>query len=232
MPHPGDLEAGLHRALRQRNAGDPESLHDTASESGSVLASMSGSTTPTHSAPMRRQSFQQSTDITRMTSLNEDDENVPLSRTSSPEMLHISPTVSNDSSLGSSHSVATPASEDYIDMGLLSRVPSYSTANSSILNLDPITNTLPTYALATSNLPTISEEARSRSGSQTSRRSSGRSPEAPVQGPAPTERRMTIGDIWSRFQNVGRIRSVYGGPHNFDDPMRRISLMRSLFSSR
>ena len=32
MPHPEDLEAGLHRALQERNAEDPESSHDTSSE--------------------------------------------------------------------------------------------------------------------------------------------------------------------------------------------------------
>ena len=159
MPNPGDLEAGLHRALQEQNAEDPESLPDTSSESLNALPSTSGSITPTASAPIvRPQNSQQSTDITGTTPLNGDDENIRLTRTSSPEMQHISPTMSNGSSHGSSHSVVPATSEDYIDMRRLSRVPSYSAANASVLNLDPITNALPTYTLATSNLPVIPEQ--------------------------------------------------------------------------
>jgi len=230
MPNPGDLEAGLHRALQEQNAEDPESLPDP-SESLNALASTSGSITPTASAPIvRPQNSQQSTHITGTTPLNGDDEGIRLTRTSSPEMQHISPTMSNGSSHGSSHSVVTATSEDYIDMRRLSRVPSYSAANASVLNLDPITNALPTYSLATSNLPVIPEQPLSRPGSTTSRPSTSRRPEARVRRPPPAAREVFPGDTASGFWNVGRIRSMYGAPRTLDDPVRRMSLM-SLFSS-
>lgn len=229
MPNPEDLEAGLHRALRERNAEGPESIHNTSSENLNVFASTSGSMTSTQSAPITGPpNSEQSTDITRTTPLNEDDQRVRLTRTSSPEMQHISPTTSNGSPNGSSYSVVTSTSEDYIDMRRLSCVPSYSAANSSVLNLDPITNALPTYALATSNLPVISEQPGLQATSTTPRRLTNHSSEARVQGPPPTARPVSTGDTASGFRIVGRIGSVYGAPH---DPMRRFSMMRSLFAS-
>lgn len=230
LPHPGDIEAGLHQALQERNAEDAESSHDTSSENSNVLASTSG---PTNSAPiMRPQNSQQSAHTTDTTSLNGDDEDIRLTPISSPEMQNISRTPSNGSSRGSSHSVATSASEDYIDMGRLSRVPSYSTANSSVLNLHPINTGLPTYSLATSNLPTIPEQSRSPSESVTSRRSSSSTPEARVRRTSTVAVGVSTSDTASGFRNDARIRSVYGVPQRFDDPMKRISLMRMFFSSR
>lgn len=225
MPHPGDLEASLHRALQQQSTEQPELDH--SSERLTALASTSGSTTPTQIAPiMRPQSSQQSAQVIGMTPWNGDDDQNNLSPTSSPEMQHITPTISNDSS----HAPSS-ASEEYIDMGRLSQVPSYNTANSSVLNLDPITNALPTYASAMSYLPVIPEQTRSRSESMTSRRTASRSPEARAR-PPPTARRVSSVNITSEFRNSGTIGSVYEASQTFDDSIRRISLMRSLFSSR
>ena len=227
MPHPGDLEASLHRALREQNAEQP--VHHHSSESLNVLMNASGSTTPIHSVPIvRRQMSQQSADFNGMTPWNEDEDHDHLSPASSPEMPNISPTPSN----GLSRTISISASDEYITMGQLSRVPSYKTANSSVLNLHPITNMLPTYDSAMSNSSIFSEQTRSRSESvASSTRSASRSPEARAQRPPPTVRARSTESITTRCQNAGRIGSVYGVPQTFDDPMRRISLMRGLFSS-
>lgn len=227
MPHPGDLEAILHRALQERNVEEPE--HDHSLEGFNPHDSASGSTTPTHSAPMMRpQSSQQSTGANDMTPLNGDEEHDNLSTTSSPEMPHLTPTTSNDSFSAAS----TSASEEYIDMDRLSQVPSYTTANSSVLNLDPITNALPTYASATSNLAVIPEQPQSRRESISSTHTTSRSPESRVRQRPRTVLFPSSRDIASGCRNVGQIRSVYGAPQSFDDHMRRISFRRSLFASR
>src|SRR5271155_2793169 len=241
MPNPGDLEASLHQALLERNAQEPRledsAAHDHSSDSLHAMGAASGATTPNHVVPtMRQQVSQQSVNVPGTTPSNSDDEHPHLSPTSSPEMQHISPTMSNGSQ---SSIVISPPEDSYIDMGRLSRVPSYNTANSSnILNLDPITNALPTYANAMSTLQVIPEQPRSRSGSSASNHSRhsrhGRyspEPQEPRR-PAPAVRGASTGDMQSGFGHVGRIGSVYGAPQTFDDPMRRISLMRSLFSSR
>jgi hypothetical protein len=216
MPHPRDLEASLHRALQEQNTLAPEYDHS------SDAPSSSGSITPTHSLSITRP-------VTGIAPLNGDDDNDNyLSPLSSPELQHITPTIS----IGSSRSALTLTSEELIDVDRLSRVPSYDTANSSVLNLDPITNALPTYASATSNLAVIPERSRSRPGSIASTPVASRSPSAGVQQPPPINRDEPAGNISNGFANVGRIASVYGAPHTFDDPMRRISLMRTLFSSR
>lgn len=147
-----------------------------------------------------------------MTPLDADEtrgEEPNITPTSSPDMQHLSPT----SSSGDLH--ATFPSDEYIDMGRLSRVPSYNTANSSnILNLDPITNALPTYANATSStqLPVIPEQSRSRSSSM-SRAS--RSTED-----------LQVAPLALTSMN-GR-NHVYGSAQNVDD--RPFRMMRHLFS--
>ena len=227
MPHPEDLEASLHRALQEQRVEEPE--HDHSSEGLYPHALASGSTTPTHSAPMMRpQSSQQSTGAIDITPLNGDEEDDHLSPTSSPEMQHLTLTTSNDSSSAAS----TLASEEYIDMGRLSQVPSYTTANSSVLNLDPITNALPTYAFATSHLAVIPEQSQSRRGSISSTHTASRSSESRVRQRPRTVLVTSSRDIASGCRNVGRIGSVYGASQSFDDHMRRISFRRSIFASR
>ena len=236
MPNPGDLEASLHQALReQRNAPEPRSEDSSgrnrSSDSLHGMGGASGGTTPPHYvAPMMGQQLsQQSVNVPRMTPLTGDNEHPHLTPTSSPEMQHISPTTSNGSQ---SSIVISPPNDAYIDMGHLSRVPSYTTANSSnILNLDPITNALPTYANAMSTLQVIPEQPRSRSGSSASSHSR-RSAESQPRRPPSAVRGVPTENMQTGFADVGRIGSVYGAPQTFDDPMRRISLMRSLFSSR
>jgi len=233
MPNPGDLEASLHQALReQRNSEEPRledsSGHDHSSDSLHGMGAANGGTSA--SAPMmRQQTSQQSVNVPTVAPSTGDDEHPHLSPTSSPEMQHISPTTSNGSQ---SSVVISPPNDSYIDMGRLSRVPSYNTANSSnILNLDPITNALPTYANAMSTLEVIPEQPRSRSGSSASNHSR-HSPESQSRRPPPAVGGVSTEGMQTGFGNVGRIQSVYGAPQTFDDPMRRISLMRSLFSNR
>lgn len=207
MPNPGDLEAGLRQALRERE-DSPTDPHSHSSENLSSLGTSAGTGL---SAPQMRSQLSQQSVHMAMTPLNADDDPSRSSPVSSPEMQHISPTISN-----SSQEILPP--EPPIDMGRLSRVPSYNTANASnILNLDPITNALPTYATATS-LPAI-PESRSRANSQTSER--------------PTASRgVSTGDVSAAVRNAGGVGSVYGSPQTFDDPMRRIHMMRHLFSNR
>jgi len=227
MPHPGDLEASLQRALQERSVEEPE--HDHSLEDLNTHASATGSTTPTHSGPMMStQNSQLPSGAVDITPLNGDEELPALSPTSSPEMQYLTPTMSNDSSSAAS----TSASEEYIDMGRLSQVPSYTTANSSVLNLDPITNALPTYASATLNLSVIPEQPQSRLESISSKHSASRSAESRVRQRPRTALFPSSRDIASGFQNVGELGNVYGAPQAFDDPMRRISLMRSIFASR
>jgi arrestin-related trafficking adapter 4/5/7 len=188
MPNPGDLAAGLRQALRERNE-DPEPSHEHSSES---LISLGAAPNP---LPARSPYSTQMT----MTPLNGDEEHPRLTPTSSPEMQHVSPTLSH-------------SSDERIDMGRLSRVPSYNTANSSnILNLDPINNALPTYANAMATIP--------------ERESAGHSPEErPV---ARTQNSSREGG--AAIRTGGQVGNVYGTPQTFDDPMRRILMMR--FSS-
>jgi len=235
MPNPGDLEASLHEALREQNAEEPRFEHsarnNNSSDSIHAMGAASGATTPNYAAPMMGQQIsQQSTNVPEITSVDGDEELPQLTPVSSPEMQHISPTTSNGSQ---SSIVISPPDDSYIDMGRLSRVPSYNTANSSnILNLDPITHALPTYAKAMSTLQVIPEQTRSRSGSLASNHSRPSSEAQPVRRPASTVRGLSTGEMQSGLGNVGRIESVYGAPQTFDDSMKRISLMRSLFSSR
>jgi hypothetical protein len=208
MPNPGDLEAGLRQALRERSRDDTGTSpqdHDHTFYTGRSPASVSGSTTPTFIAPVSRPNPQ----ITVMTPLNDDTEH-RVTPTSSPEMQHLTPTSSNGSL-----NISPASSDEQIDMGRLSRVPSYNTANSSILNLDPINNSLPTYANATSSthLPVIQEQTRSRSSS-TSSRSSG----------------VQAGDMRSGLRSVGAVGSVYGSSQGIEE-MRHFGMMRNLFSS-
>lgn len=111
---------------------------------------------------------------------------------------------------------AIPSShEEYLDVRRLSRVPSYDAANwANTINLDPIASALPTYAETLSTIP----ESESQSESTSSGRRSDELPQLSTRGVSPSRMRS------------GRSMSVYGSA--FDDPMRRISLMRNLFSSR
>ena len=230
MPNPGDLEASLHQALREQNDEEPR-LEDSTSHSHS--SDSLPNTTPNHTAPtMRPQFSQQSVSAPGISPPTSDDELPHLTPVSSPEMQPISPISSNGSQ--SSTITSPPPNEgfSYIDLGRLSRVPSYNAANSSnLLNLDPITNALPTYASATSTLDVIPEQTRPRSASSGSNYSR-HSPDSQVRRPSPSNRGVSTGDIQSGFGSVGRIESMFGVPQTFDDPMRRVSLMRSLFSNR
>jgi len=184
---------------------------------------------------MRSQGSQQG--VLGMTPLQEEDnENTGVSPVSSPEMQHISPTPS--------HSSSNPPDE-FIDMGRLSRVPSYNTANSAnLLNMDQsMTTGLPSYAYATSSVPTpnsnlavIPEHASSRSRSGSSASSTQQSiPETPRTTSTDTSSTTTDAPIFRVTPTGGITNSLvpsYGSPQSFDDPLRRISLMRNLFSSR
>ena len=218
MPNFGDLEAGLHRAMRERH-GDEESNHECSSDSLYVLASTSRLTTPAHSTPTLQ--VQTTNVFDEITPLNGDDEPVRLSPISSPEMQHISPTISSNSS--------HYASEDYIDLGQLSRVPSYTTANSAVLNLDPITVAPPTYASATTIIP---DQSPSRPGSAGASRHSPscgleRAATQPNYSPAPLL--VSSGDLAGGFSNVGHIGIVYDAPQTFKGLLKRLSVM-SIFS--
>jgi len=211
MPNPGDLEAGLRQLMRERERLE-ETNQDHSNENLQHLS-------PNSASAMRRQQPER---ISGMTALNADEEHPRLSPASSPEMQHISRTPSEEA--------IPPAIEETpptppIDMGRLSRVPSYNTANASnILNLDPISQALPTYAsLSSSALPTI-HESRSRSASRTSvnRQSN----------PAAQRRPPAVRGVSSGLQHSAMVGGVYGPPNTFDDPMRRISLMRNMFSNR
>lgn len=187
MPNPGDLEAGLQQALRERNE-ESEPSHEHSSES---LISLG--VTP-NSLPMGSSS----SNHMAMTPLNGDEEHSRLTPTSSPEMQHISPTHSH-------------SSDERINMGRLSRVPSYNTANSAnILNLDPINNALPSYAKAMATIP----ERDSLSHS-------------PEERPA-SSRGISHGEGGATMRTGGPIGNVLGAPQTFDDPMRRILMMRFL----
>jgi len=235
MPNPGDLEAGLRQALREREDNhSPIEPHDRSSDNLQALAASSGSTTPTYTAPpMRSQGSQQG--LLGMTPLQEEEsENTSGSPVSSPEMQHISPTPS--------HSSSNPPDE-FIDMGRLSRVPSYNTANSAnLLNMDQsMTTGLPSYAYATasvvnSNLSVIPEHASSRSRSGSSASSTQQSvPETPRTTSTSSSNTATAPTVLRVTSTGGITNSLvqsYGSPQTFDDPLRRISLMRNLFSSR
>ena len=213
-PNPGDLEAGLRQALQEREDGRlEETNHEHSSDS---LQHLSTSPTPAVRQPPPPH-------VTGMTPLTGDEEHPRLSATSSPEMQHISRAPSDGSSHGPG---AEEAGISPIDMGRLSRVPSYNTANSSnILNLDPISQALPTYSSVTSSLPTI-QESRSRSGSSASQNQ----PASQVRRPSPPQTGLSSDP--RSGHHTSRIGGVYGSPQTFDDPMRRISLMRSMFASR
>ena len=189
MPNPGDLEAGLRQALRERNE-EPEPSHEHSSESLNSL----GATSNSH--PVRSPCSSQMA----MTPLNGEEEHPRLTPTSSPEMQYVSPTHSH-------------SSDERIDMGRLSRVPSYNTANSSnILNLDPINNALPTYANAMATIPEWESLGHNSEERSTARR----------QNPN--------GERASAAATRGPVGNRYGTPQTFDDPMRRILMMR--FSNR
>jgi hypothetical protein len=221
MPNPGDLEAGLRQVMRERENGT--TLEETSRDHSSDSLQHLATSTATPAAPTMRQ--RQSNHLNGMTPLGGDEDNSRLTPTSSPEMQHISRTPSDGSVQGQS----TPPQVEVtspIDMGRLSRVPSYNTANASnLLNLDPISQALPTYACATSSLPTIAE-SRSRAGSSASSQSSDaqRRSSPTVTGPS--------GDGPGGLYSAPRAGGVYGSPHIFDDPMRRISIMRNMFSNR
>lgn len=186
MPNPGELEAGLQQALRERNE-EHYSSHDHSTEN---LTSLGAATTSLPGRPSYP-------NLRPMTPLHGDEEHPRLTPTSSPEMQHISPT----------HSMS---SEERIDMGRLSRVPSYNTANSAnILNLDPITNALPTYANAMATIP---------------ERDPGHSPEERP----PARRGDSSNPVEGAVRTNGPVGDIYGTPQTYDDPMRRIRMMRFL----
>jgi hypothetical protein len=226
MPNPGDLEAGLHRALRERNdAEQPD--HDSSTESLPALAVSTGST-PTHGSSTPRPI----PGVQGITPVNADEDRHRLTPLSSPETQHISPTPSNSSHV-SLPIITRSSSDEYIDVSWLSRVPSYKTANSSIPNLGPISNALPSYTTVVSSSPptsSLSNQPRSRAGSDASSRS--RSPESQrPRRPPPAARTPSVPQMTTGVSSSG-VRSVYGSAQTFDDPMRRISLMRSIFSHR
>ena len=227
MPNPGDLEAGLHRALRERNdAEEPD--HDSA-ESLPVLTISTGST-PTHSSSTPRP-----IPIQGMTPMNAEEDHHRLTPVSSPETQHISPTPSNSSHV-SLPIITRTSSDEYADVSWLSRVPSYKTANSSIPNLDPISNALPSYTTVVSSPPSSSSlnamrnQPRSRAGSNASSRSHSPDSQRPRR-PPPAARTPSVPPMNTGVSSSG-VRGVYGSAQAFDDPMRRISLMRSIFSHR
>ena len=222
MPNPGELEAGLRQALRERNEDGrlEETNHNRSSENLGLSTS-----------PASAGRHQHPNQVAGMTPLNGDEDHPRLTPTSSPEALHISRTPSEGSLNTNPPTAEEPIVSTPLDMGRLSRVPSYNTANSSnILNLDPISQTLPTYASAMSSLPPI-PESRSRSGSSATLNSLA---DQRIQRPSlAVPRGSPATDIRRSGPRHGpQVSSAYATPQTFDDPMRRISLMRHMFSSR
>ena len=223
IPNPGDLEAGLHRAIREQNTDDLD--HDSSSENLSALAT-SSRTSPTHASLTTRPS---ASSFQGMAPLSAEEEHPRLTPVSSPEIQHISPSPSN-SSYVSLPTITRTASDEYVNVSSLSRVPSYKAANSSILNLDPISNALPSYTAVVSRPPSSSSinitrtQPRSRAGSNASSRS-----HSPARRQLSADRAPSVTQMNTGVSSNG-VGSVYSAAQTFDDPMRRISLMRCIFS--
>jgi len=223
IPNPEDLEAGLHRVMWEQNTGDPD--HESSSENLPALATSSG-IIRTHASLNPRPS---TSSFQGMTPLNAEEEHPRLTPVSSSETQHISPSPSNSSHISLPYITRT-SSDEYVNRSSLSRVPSYKTANSSILNLDPISNALPSYTAVVYDRPSSSSlniprtEPRSRAGSNASSRS-----QSPARRPLPNDSASSVPQMNTGVSNNG-MGSVYGSAQNFDDRTRRLSLMRSIFS--
>jgi hypothetical protein len=220
-PNPGELEAGLRQAMQERNRAPPRrTSSDSLSVHGSDRPASRFNTPPliiqNHSSP----SLNSLSDST-------DGENSRVTPISSPGSQHLSPTTSIDSLHADPSGFALP--EPYIDVKRLSRVPSYNTANSATaFNLDAAGNGLPTYAQTLAVIP----EATSRSRSASVASSILRTPEEEVSQVPLNSETLENGNTMSQIPTNVQAGGAFGSPKQFDDPMKRIGLIRGLFPLR